>query len=101
MRRALVAFTVMVVAAAVAAPPVTGDERVLRGVHQGRGGVAGLPEIVQGAERTVYRVQDRAVVETWLVRGMGHAWSGGDARGSHTYPPGPDATDAMLRFLVE
>jgi hypothetical protein len=32
---------------------------------------------------------------------MGHAWSGGDARGSHTFPPGPDATEAMLRFLVD
>ena len=37
-------------------------------------------------------------LERRLVPGMGHAWSGGDPRGSHTYPPGPDA---MLRFLVE
>jgi poly(3-hydroxybutyrate) depolymerase len=43
----------------------------------------------------------RLVLETWLVRGMGHAWSGGDARGSHTFPPGPDATEAMLRFLAD
>ena len=36
-----------------------------------------------------------------LVPGMQHAWSGGDPRGSHTYPEGPDATEAMLRFLVD
>ena len=40
-------------------------------------------------------------VETWLIRDMGHAWSGGDARGTHTYPPGPRATDRMLDFLLD
>ena len=65
------------------------------------GGGAVPAETVPGAARTVYRVQGRLVLETWLVRGMGHAWSGGDARGSHTFPPGPDATEAMLRFLVD
>jgi poly(hydroxyalkanoate) depolymerase family esterase len=55
-----------------------------------------------GAVRTLYRAADgRSVVEAWLVPRMGHAWSGGDARGSHTYPAGPDATEAMLRFLVD
>jgi poly(hydroxyalkanoate) depolymerase family esterase len=41
------------------------------------------------------------VVETWLIRAMGHAWSGGDARGTHTYPQGPRATDRMLDFLLD
>jgi poly(hydroxyalkanoate) depolymerase family esterase len=55
-----------------------------------------------GAVRTVYRAADgRPVIESWLVSGMPHAWSGGDARGTHTYPAGPDATEAMLRFLVD
>ena len=40
------------------------------------------------------------VLETWLVPGMGHAWSGGDERASHTWPPGPSATDHMLDFLL-
>jgi poly(hydroxyalkanoate) depolymerase family esterase len=40
------------------------------------------------------------VLETWLVSGMEHAWSGGDARGSHTFPPGPNATERMLDFLL-
>jgi poly(hydroxyalkanoate) depolymerase family esterase len=62
----------------------------------------GTPEQVDGARRTVYRTADgRSVIETWVVPGMGHAWSGGDSRGSHTYPAGPDATEAMLRFLVD
>jgi poly(hydroxyalkanoate) depolymerase family esterase len=66
-----------------------------------QGSVAGAPESVDGATRTPYRAQDRVTMETWLVRGMGHAWSGGDPRGSHTFPSGPDATEAMLRFLVD
>ncbi len=55
-----------------------------------------------GAVTSVYR--DRRgvpVLETWLVRAMGHAWSGGDARGTHTYPQGPRATDRMLDFLLD
>jgi poly(hydroxyalkanoate) depolymerase family esterase len=55
-----------------------------------------------GAVTSVYR--DRRgipVVETWLVRAMGHAWSGGDPRGTHTYPQGPRATDRMLDFLLD
>src|SRR3989449_4602168 len=42
----------------------------------------------------------RPLLETWLVPGMGHAWSGGDARRTHTYPPGPPATERMLDFLL-
>lgn len=42
----------------------------------------------------------RPLVETWLVAGMGHEWSGGDVRGSQTHPAGPPATALMLRFLL-
>lgn len=53
------------------------------------------------ALRTLHRDgAGRPVLETWLILGMGHAWSGGDARGTHTYPPGPDATERMLDFLL-
>jgi poly(3-hydroxybutyrate) depolymerase len=63
---------------------------------------SGVTELVDGALRTVHRTRDGwPVVETWLVSGMGHAWSGGDPRGSHTYPAGPDATEAMLRVLLD
>ena len=54
------------------------------------------------ATRTVWiDGQGREVEETWLVEGMAHAWSGGTARATHTYPRGPDATDAMLTFLLK
>jgi poly(hydroxyalkanoate) depolymerase family esterase len=41
-----------------------------------------------------------ARVETVRVRGMGHAWSGGSFRGSHTFPSGPHASDAMMAFFL-
>jgi len=31
---------------------------------------------------------------------LGHAWSGGDARGTHTAAWGPNATELMLDFLL-
>jgi len=39
--------------------------------------------------------------ELLLVDGLGHAWSGGLAGGSHTDPRGPDATDAIARFFAD
>src|SRR5205807_8255393 len=41
------------------------------------------------------------VIESWLVPGLGHAWSGGDPRATHTWPPGPSATARILDFLLE
>jgi poly(hydroxyalkanoate) depolymerase family esterase len=62
---------------------------------------AGATTTDEGAVHAVYRNPRGApVLETWLVPGMGHAWSGGDARGSHTWPPGPSATERMLDFLL-
>ncbi len=40
------------------------------------------------------------VAELWLLHGAGHAWSGGDARGSHTSASGVDASAEMLRFFL-
>ena len=53
-----------------------------------------------GAASSRYRAGGRDALETWLVPAMPHAWSGGDARGTHTYPAGPDATTHVLDFLL-
>jgi poly(hydroxyalkanoate) depolymerase family esterase len=65
------------------------------------GAVSATTEKVDGTIHGVHRdARKRPVLETWLVPAMGHAWSGGDPRGTHTYPAGPPATERMLEFLL-
>jgi poly(hydroxyalkanoate) depolymerase family esterase len=57
-------------------------------------------------ERTVTRklFKDEGgavIVESWLIHGAAHKWSGGDPRGSHTDAAGPDASREMARFFLE
>jgi poly(hydroxyalkanoate) depolymerase family esterase len=40
------------------------------------------------------------LVDFWLVEGLGHAYPGGDPRGSFTDPRGPSVTPAALRFFL-
>jgi poly(hydroxyalkanoate) depolymerase family esterase len=58
----------------------------------------------QGTAYTVHRIRNRAgrvLAEQWMLRGIGHAWSGGSAAGSYTDPSGPDATAAMVAFFQD
>jgi poly(hydroxyalkanoate) depolymerase family esterase len=65
------------------------------------GAMSRSDESRDGARRWVYRTAaTRPMVEAWLVPGMGHAWSGGEQRATHTFPPGPNATERMLDFLL-
>jgi poly(hydroxyalkanoate) depolymerase family esterase len=55
-----------------------------------------------GYRRVLHRdASGQVIFEQWIIRGAGHAWSGGSPSGSYTDPHGPDATRAMLRFFLE
>jgi poly(hydroxyalkanoate) depolymerase family esterase len=55
----------------------------------------------RGFTRTAYPATgNRGALEHWQLQGVGHAWSGGNARGSYTEPKGPDASAEMLRFFI-
>jgi poly(hydroxyalkanoate) depolymerase family esterase len=54
-----------------------------------------------GVTRTALKEADgRFVAEQWLVEGGGHAWFGGDPRGSYTQAVGLDASRVMVRFFL-
>ncbi|MCB2052996.1 MAG: PHB depolymerase family esterase [Geminicoccaceae bacterium] len=63
-------------------------------------------ERIEAGGRTCSRTircdaEGRSLGELWLVEGAGHAWSGGDARGSFADPAGPDASREMIRFFFD
>jgi poly(hydroxyalkanoate) depolymerase family esterase len=41
------------------------------------------------------------LIQSWLVHGMGHAWSGGNSSQQYADPAGPDETAAMYAFFQQ
>ena len=86
--------------------PRNADQMVAQWIAAHGGGAA--PETTeqvvggQRSTRTIYRdASGRALVEQWRVQGLGHAWFGGNPRGSYADAQGPDASAEMARFFAE
>ena len=83
--------------------PANGEEVVVRGArHLAQAATAEPGRVPDGHAytRTLYPGDDGIVhAEHWLVHGAGHAWFGGNARGSYTDGKGPDASREMMRFF--
>ena len=76
--------------AALAAVETSGPRRDTQGDARGRRFAA-----------SVFAGEDGVpAVELWRIEGAGHAWSGGNPRGSFTDAQGPDASAEMVRFFL-
>jgi poly(hydroxyalkanoate) depolymerase family esterase len=91
--------------------PRNGEKVIAAALNGAKGSAARLhdtPHVEQGASgqgmrytRSTHRDANGHIrVEHWVLHGAGHAWSGGDDKGSYTDARGPDATREMLRFFM-
>ncbi|TQK11324.1 poly(hydroxyalkanoate) depolymerase family esterase [Herbaspirillum sp. SJZ107] len=70
--------------------------RLALSLSQERGEMAG-----RGFTRHVHKSPaGNILAEHWTLDGVGHAWCGGNRRGSYTEAGGPDASREMLRFFL-
>lgn len=83
--------------------PANGDALIARGAHNVAKEIIVEPGRVPDGHaytRTLHQRADGSPhAEQWLIHGAGHAWSGGNARGSYTDGKGPDASREMMRFF--
>jgi poly(hydroxyalkanoate) depolymerase family esterase len=84
--------------------PING-ERILNEAERGEASLtrSDLDWPIEGGRvsRTVLKDADGLpAAEQWLVEGGGHAWFGGDPRGSFTQTVGLDASRVMVRFFL-
>lgn len=85
--------------------PVNGDQVI----EQASGGPGVRTSVSRGTtpagiaftRTTRYDAKDRSIGEQWGLQGIGHAWSGGSAKGSFTDSRGPDASAEFVRFFLE
>jgi poly(hydroxyalkanoate) depolymerase family esterase len=82
--------------------PAAADELIAQGTSASTGSVVEPGRVPDGHAytRTLHHRDDGNLhAEQWVVHGGGHAWFGGNARGSYTDGRGPDASREMLRFF--
>jgi len=83
--------------------PANGDELIKRRRRHPAEDIVVEPGAVPDGHaytRTVHRKPDGSIhAEHWVIHGSGHAWSGGDTRGTYTDGRGPNASREMLRFF--
>jgi poly(hydroxyalkanoate) depolymerase family esterase len=83
--------------------PANGEELIRHRHRHPQEAVAVEPGSVPNGHaytRTLHRRPDGKVhAEHWVVHDAGHAWFGGDARGTYTDGKGPDASREMMRFF--
>jgi poly(hydroxyalkanoate) depolymerase family esterase len=55
-----------------------------------------------GYTKSIYKDRSgRYVMEKWMIKGLGHAWSGSPTAGPFADPKGPNASAEMWRFFHE